>query len=163
MKTEMIYIALGTNKGDREANLRTARQALSPHVQLLEQSPIYETEPWGYTDQPDFLNQVIKAQTTLPPRELLAYLKDIEKRMGRIPTFRNAPRIIDLDILLYGELVFEDEQLTIPHPRLEERAFVLVPLSKLTSQLCHPVSGKTIHELLSQVDQTSVELYLPEQ
>ncbi|MEA2008113.1 MAG: 2-amino-4-hydroxy-6-hydroxymethyldihydropteridine diphosphokinase [Chloroflexota bacterium] len=159
MKTEITYIALGTNKGDREANLRAARQAFLPSVQLLGQSPIYETEPWGYADQPDFLNQVVKAQTTLPPLELLAYLKGIEKRLGRVPTFRNAPRVIDLDILLYGELVFKNEQLTIPHLCLEERAFVLVPLSKLNSQFRHPVSGKTIRELLSQVDQTSVELY----
>lgn len=157
MKT--IYIAVGTNKGNREANLRAARQAFPPRIQLVEQSPIYETEPWGYADQPDFLNQVIKARTTLPPLALLTYLKEIEKRLGRVPSFRNAPRVIDLDILFYDDIVFENERLIIPHPRLEERAFVLVPLSQLTTQFSHPVHGKTVSELLSQVDQSSVKLY----
>ena len=159
MKTEITYIALGTNKGNREVNLQAARQAFPPHIQILEQSPIYQTEPWGYADQPDFLNQGVNAKTMLSPLELLAYLKEIEKRLGRTPTLRYGPRVVDLDILFYDDLVFENEKLTIPHPRLAERAFVLVPLSKIAPTLRHPVREKTIHELLSQVDQTGVELY----
>ncbi len=161
MSPKTIYIALGTNLEPREANLRAARKAFPPAIQILEQSPIYQTEPWGYTDQPDFLNQVVKAQTTLLPLELLDYLKDIEEQVGRTPTFRYGPRVVDLDILFYDELVFENERLTIPHPRLAERAFVLLPLSKIAPNLRHPVQRKTISELLSQVDQSGVELYVP--
>jgi len=159
MIKEITYLSLGSNLGNRVTNLQAARQALPPKIQVLEQSPIYQTAPWGYSHQPDFLNQVIKTQTLLSPLEVLEYIKGIEERIGRTPSFKNGPRIVDLDILFYGECVLESEILTIPHPLLAERAFVLVPLSKIAPNFRHPVLRKTIHELLSQIDQRDVELY----
>ncbi|HBX71072.1 MAG TPA: 2-amino-4-hydroxy-6-hydroxymethyldihydropteridine diphosphokinase, partial [Chloroflexi bacterium] len=101
-----IYIALGTNLGDRLANLQSAIRQMPPEVTILAQSPIYQTPPWGYADQPDFLNQVVMAETNLPPQALLAYLKTLEIRVGRMPTFRYGPRVVDLDILFYGDLIY---------------------------------------------------------
>ena len=153
-----IYIALGTNLGDRSANLDSALASLPPAVIILSSSPVYETPPWGYLRQSSFLNQVVKCETYLTPEDLLDYLKAIEKRLGRKPTFLFGPRTIDLDILFYDDLVLETSSLTIPHPRLEERAFVLVPFADLDSDMIHPVSGKSIRELLESVDISEVEL-----
>jgi 2-amino-4-hydroxy-6-hydroxymethyldihydropteridine diphosphokinase len=159
MTPALIYISLGTNLGDRMVNLRLARAALPPDIQVIVYSSIYETEPWGYPDQPSFLNQVVKAQTSLSAPALLAALKVIERNLGRRPTFRYGPRLIDLDILLYGTLVLDTPMLTIPHPRLMERAFVLVPLAELSPDLVHPILGKTIREVLSQVGDQGVKLF----
>ena len=153
-----VYIALGTNLGDRSANLDSALASLPPAVNILSSSPVYETPPWGYLRQSSFLNQVVKCETHLTPEELLDYLKAIEKRLGRKPTFLYGPRTIDLDILFYDDLVLETSSLTIPHPRLDERAFVLVPFANLDSDMLHPVSGKSIRELLESVDISGVEL-----
>lgn len=152
----LVYIALGTNLGDRLANLQTAIRLLPPHVKLVAQSSVYQTAPWGYEDQPDFLNQVIQAQTSLPPDELLSYLKEIEIQVGRKPSFRYGPRVVDLDILFYSDLVLAQPGLQIPHPRLHERAFVLVPLHDLAPKLKHPVLNVTVGELLSGVDASQV-------
>jgi 2-amino-4-hydroxy-6-hydroxymethyldihydropteridine diphosphokinase len=154
----IVYLALGTNLGDRRANLRAAVKALPPEVRLLAESPIYETPPWGYAGQPAFLNQVIKAETELGPRALLAYLKRLETELGRMPTFRYGPRQIDLDILFYDDVILNEDGLTIPHPRLPERAFVLVPLADLAPDLQHPVLGKTVQQLLAEVDRSGIEL-----
>lgn len=151
-----IYLSLGTNIGDRKDHLDTAKELLPPHVVVEEESSIYETEPWGYTDQPDFLNQVIRGRTSLKPKELLAYLKDIEKQMGRKKSFKYGPRIIDIDILFYDQETYQDSDLEIPHPRLLERAFVLVPLVDIAPKLRHPVHGREIRALLSDVDQSGV-------
>jgi 2-amino-4-hydroxy-6-hydroxymethyldihydropteridine diphosphokinase len=118
-------------------------------VRLKAVSGVYETKPWGYLDQPDFLNQVIEGETELTPTRLLDFLKRIEKKMGREKNFRNGPRLIDLDILLYGDRVVHTTRLHIPHPELTERAFVLVPLAELAPELVHPVEGKRIAELLA--------------
>ncbi len=156
-----IYIALGTNLGDREFHLREAVQALAPKVHVLAQSLIYETVPWGFREQPDFLNQVIAAKTDLSAYELLAYLKEIETRLGRKPTFRNGPRTVDLDILFYDDLVLHEDQLIIPHPRLPQRAFVLVPLMDIAPDLQHPILGCTIKALLDTLDSEGVEPFHP--
>jgi 2-amino-4-hydroxy-6-hydroxymethyldihydropteridine diphosphokinase len=153
---ERIFIALGTNLGEREANLNRARAELAPDVTLIQASLIYETAPWGYADQPDFLNQVVEIQTTLGPVELLAHLKRIETGMGRLETFRNGPRLIDLDILFYGQRVIHEPDLDIPHPRLQERAFVLVPLSDLAPDFVHPELGRTVEALCGAVDRGEV-------
>lgn len=148
----IIYIALGTNLGDRLANLRSAIEALAPDVRITRESTIYETPPWGYTDQPAFLNMVVEAATSLNPRALLAYLKKREDELGRIESFRYGPRQIDLDILFYDDLVLNEDDLQIPHPRLHERAFVLVPLADLAPDLEHPVFKQRVHSLLNDVD-----------
>ena len=142
-----IYLALGSNLGTREMHLQSAVAHLPPEVQVTAQSPVYQTKPWGYTKQPQFLNQVIEGKTALRPLQLLDHIKGIEKRMGRKPSFRYGPRIIDIDIILYNDLVFQSPSLEIPHPRMEDRDFVLVPLADIAPQVKHPVSGKTIHSL----------------
>jgi len=154
-----IYLSLGSNLGDRFANLQAAMHELPPNVKSLIQSSVYETSPWGYTDQPQFLNQVIQADTDLDPDELLAFLKRIETSLGRQQTFRFGPRLIDLDILFYDRLIMKTTQLTIPHPRIAERAFVLVPLAEIAPDLLHPVLGKTVQELKTGVDISSVRLF----
>jgi 2-amino-4-hydroxy-6-hydroxymethyldihydropteridine diphosphokinase len=157
----IVFIGLGSNMGDRQANLRAALHALHPAVQVLAQSPVYETAPWGYTDQPDFLNQVVKAETELTPHALLDSLKSIETALGRTPTFRYGPRPIDLDILLYDDLVLDTTNLTLPHPRLTQRAFVLVPLADLAPDLRPPRSRKTIRQMLAALEAQDVHLYTP--
>ncbi len=147
-----IYIALGTNLGDRLSNLRAAIESLVPDVRVLRESIIYETPPWGYTDQPAFLNLVVEAETSLNPRALLGYLKKREDELGRVKNFRYGPRQIDLDILFYDDLVMNEADLQIPHPRLHERAFVLVPMMDLAPELVHPVLGKDVKTLLNALD-----------
>jgi 2-amino-4-hydroxy-6-hydroxymethyldihydropteridine diphosphokinase len=157
--SHLVYLALGTNLGDRLANLHAAIHALPPAAQPLSASPVYETPPWGYLDQPAFLNQVIQADTDLPPLDLLDLLKRLEVRLGRQPGLRYGPRIIDLDILLYDDLQLETPALTIPHPRLAERAFVLAPLADLAPGLCPPGMSKSVSELLERVDRSGIVLY----
>ena len=155
-----VFLALGTNLGDRFANLQAALEALAPQVQVAAESPVYETPPWGYEDQPAFLNMVVKAETSLAPEALLGFLKQLEAQLGRKPTFRNGPRQIDLDILFYDDLVLDESSLSLPHPRLHERAFVLVPLADLAPDLRHPVLGRTIRELLKGLDRTGIQRYM---
>lgn len=154
-----IYLALGTNLGDRSANLRAATDALAPDICVLDKSPIYETEPWGYTDQPPFLNMVVRAKTDLSPQDLLGRLKEIESTLGRIPSFRNGPRLIDLDILFYDELVLDTPPLVIPHPQLHKRAFVLVPLATIAPTLVHPLLGLSVEQFLEKIDGHGVKPY----
>ena len=152
----IIYIALGTNLGDRLANLRSAIDSLSPELQVTQESSIYETPPWGYENQPAFLNMVIEVETSLEPRALLNFLKKREADLGRIKNFRNGPRQIDLDILFYDNLVLKEENLTIPHPRLHERAFVLVPLTDLAPDFEHPVLGEHVKSMLKLLDSEEI-------
>jgi len=148
---ESIYLSLGTNLGDRSLNLLKARDHLLPEVITLQASSVYATPPWGYEDQPEFLNQVIEVRTNLVPQALLTRLKAIETEMGREKTFRYGPRLIDLDILFYGQQVIESDPLQIPHMRLQERAFVLVPLQEIAPDFIHPVLGETITDLVSKL------------
>jgi 2-amino-4-hydroxy-6-hydroxymethyldihydropteridine diphosphokinase len=153
-----VYLGLGTNLGDRRANLTAALKAMPPAVRPITASPIYETPPWGYLDQPSFLNQVIETETNLTPTELLDFLKGLEIRLGRSPTFRYGPRLIDIDILFYDELVLKQSGLTVPHPRLIDRAFVLAPLADIAPDLIHPVVRKTIREISQGIDRTGIVL-----
>lgn len=147
----IAYLCLGSNLGDREENLRQALALLSPKADVEKLSAIYETEPVGYKEQPLFLNLVCRIATDLPPDELLHFVKDIETEMGRIPSFPNAPRVMDLDILLYDDTIMETHNLTIPHPRLEDRAFVLIPLTEIAPKLIHPQLGKSIAQLANEI------------
>ena len=158
-----VYIALGTNIGDRAVNMQQALKELESIMQVEERSPIYETPPWGLVDQPDFLNQVVRGETELSPVELIKALKEIEAEMGRVPTIRYGPRLIDLDLLLYDDLVFETEKLSIPHPRMRGRAFVLVPLADLAPEIIHPVYGETVIEMLAEVDPAGIHVYSDEE
>lgn len=154
-----FYLALGTNLGDRPANLRAAVAALPPAVRVTAVSPIYETPPWGFTDQPAFLNMAVRGKTNLPPLALLDFLKTLETDLGRRQSFRWGPRLIDLDILFYADLTLDTPPLTLPHPRLHERAFVLIPLADIAPALVHPVLQKTIAELLPGCDTTGIRLF----
>lgn len=146
-----VYLALGANLGDREANIRRAIALLGAQMAINAMSCLYETDPIGYIDQPMFLNATCEGATALAPIELLAFCKRIEAQMGRQGTFRNAPRPIDIDILLYGDLVLETPTLTIPHPGMAERAFVLAPLAEIAPDALHPVLHKTVREILTGV------------
>lgn len=157
--SELVYLGIGTNLGDRLANLTLAVQSLTAFTRLQAVSSVYETLPWGFTDQPPFLNLAVKAETKLKPAPLLRKLKKIEVELGRKPSFRYGPRLIDIDILFYGSLVFQSGSLVIPHPHLHERAFVLVPLADLAPSFRHPLLDLTVAELLAQVDTSGVSLY----
>lgn len=155
--THTIYLALGSNLGDRRANLAAAIQRLRNAIEINSISSVYETEPVGYTEQPRFLNLALQGQTTLSPEALLAYVKSIEAALGRQHTFRNGPRPIDIDILFYDDIRHEQEHLTVPHPRLAERAFVLAPLAEIAPDVVDPVSGKSARLLLDAVSQDGVQ------
>lgn len=146
-----VFISLGSNLGDRQANLLEARRRLGSKLSIHEASSIYETEPWGFADQPPFLNQVLAGETDLAPDDLLTLAKSIERRMGRRPTFRYGPRLIDIDILMVGQLRLETDQLELPHPRLTERAFVLIPLAEIAPDVMIPGTGFTAGEWAGQL------------
>lgn len=161
MKEHTVYLALGTNLGDRLANLKQAISALTPQMELQTKSQVYETPPWGYEDQPKFLNQVIKAQTYLEPEALLKHLKRLEVALGRKASFQNGPRLIDIDLLFYDDLVLNQPALVLPHPRLHERGFVLLPLMDIAPELMHPVYKKSVREMVAQCDLHGIEKFAP--
>lgn len=152
MKEHTVYLALGSNLGDRLANLKQAIDSLTPQMEVKAKSSVYETPPWGYEDQPKFLNQVVKAKTYLDPEPLLKHLKRLEVALGRQTSFPNGPRLIDMDILFYDELILNTSALVIPHPRLQERGFVLLPLMELSPDLIHPLSKKSVREMTAGCD-----------
>ena len=147
-----VYLALGSNLGNRAANLAQAIDRLGERVRVERTSPVYETEPWGVADQPSFLNQTAMGRTALSPHELLRFVLSLEQMMGRVRGERFGPRLIDIDILFYDNLSLTSYSLTIPHPRLIERAFVLRPLADITPDLVHPRLGCSVQELLERVD-----------
>jgi len=152
MKEHTVYLALGSNLGDRLANLKQAIDSLTPQMEVKAKSSVYETLPWGYEDQPKFLNQVVKAKTYLDPEPLLKHLKRLEVALGRQASFPNGPRLIDMDILFYDDLILNTSSLVIPHPRLHERGFVLLPLMELSPDLVHPLIKKSVREMVAGCD-----------
>ena len=150
------YLGLGSNLGDRMASLSEAVSRLRiPNVlTVVRTSSIYETVPWGYTSQPDFLNCVLEIETRLPPAKLLKRIERVEQEIGRTSSWRYGPRLIDVDILLYGDLCLQltDPDLVIPHPRMNQRAFVLVPLAEIAGEVIHPGFRRAISDLASSVE-----------
>ena len=150
------FIALGSNI-EPETHLAAAVRLLAEHVRITGTSPVYRTPPWGVTEQAPFLNAVLWVETALEPEPLLDLLLDLERRRKRVRTVRNGPRTLDLDLLSYEDRVLETERLTLPHPRLHERAFVLVPLCDLAPDWRHPVLRRTAAQLLAAVDRAGIE------
>jgi len=155
----IVYLCLGSNLDDRVVNIRKALAMLAEYAVVDTISSLYETDPVGYEDQPKFLNVVCRIGTELGPPQLLIAAKTIEAAMGRKPAFRNAPRIIDIDILLFDDITLNSSELIIPHPRLHERAFVLVPLAEIAPDVMHPILKKTIMKLLEAIDTAGVIKY----
>jgi 2-amino-4-hydroxy-6-hydroxymethyldihydropteridine diphosphokinase len=151
-----VYIALGANLGDRRANLAEALRRMEPDINVEAVSALYESPPQPPAPPPAYLNAACRVTTQLEPRELLAYLKRIEREMGRQTTERWAPRPIDLDIALYDDRIIDEGDLVIPHPRIAERAFVLRPLLDLDPNLTHPVTGERIAELLRRLSEQTL-------
>lgn len=150
-----VYLGLGTNLGDRQSNLTAALRLLdnSPHLRVSQCSSIYETAPWGFTDQPSFLNCVLSAESTMEPVPLLELVQGVERQVGREQTFRYGPRVIDIDILLFGDQMVTvlEPDLQIPHARIAERAFVLVPLAEIAPDVVHPALNTSVTDLCRQV------------
>lgn len=155
----IVYIALGSNLGNRLSNLKNAISNFTPQMDVKKKSPVYETPPWGYADQSAFLNQVVMVETYLEPEDLLGHLKRLETVLGREPSFQNGPRLIDLDILFYDDIIVDSPPLVIPHPRLHQRAFVLVPLNDIAPDLVHPLFAKSISEMLLDIDRLNIVEY----
>lgn len=148
---ERVFIALGSNLGNRQDNLNRALAALAATVAITARSSVYETDPAYVLDQPSFLNMVVAGDTALPAQSLLSELKRIEVDIGRVPTRRNGPRVIDLDILYYGNQVIETGRLVVPHSRLSERLFVLEPLAEIAPDMRHPGSDLTARAMLERL------------
>ena len=156
-----ILLGLGSNLGERFDNLTTAIEALSPEVTVRTISPTYETQPLYVTEQPEFLNLVVRGTTALSPINLLALIKTIEAKIGRKHSIRFGPRIIDIDIIDYDSLILNLESLTTPHPRMHERLFVLRPLIDIVPNWIHPLTGKTVQQLIdSLTDPGIVKKYI---
>ena len=143
-----VYLSLGTNIGNRAANLKRVLDLLPPQMTVMAKSKVYETPPWGYTEQDKFLNQVVKVTTYLEPQKLLKHINRLEVAMGRKATFRYGPRLIDIDILFYDDEILETPSLTIPHPNLHERGFVLLPMMDIAPDHVHPIKKRSIRELV---------------
>jgi 2-amino-4-hydroxy-6-hydroxymethyldihydropteridine diphosphokinase len=154
------YLSAGSNIGNRKRNLEFALTALRKKTTVNQVSSFFETEPVGYQDQPWFLNLAIEIETSMNPLELLSLCREIETSCGRIRTFPNAPRTLDLDILFFEEVVMNEKDLVIPHPRLTERRFVLEPLAQIAPTIVHPVLKKSIRSLLEECPDHS-EVRLP--
>jgi 2-amino-4-hydroxy-6-hydroxymethyldihydropteridine diphosphokinase len=148
----IVYIGIGSNLGDRRNNcLKAVGLIEAEGVKVLKRSSLHETEPWGVTDQPRFINMAVEAETDRQPRQLLSLLKKIEDMMGRTETVRWGPRRIDLDILLYDDMIVREPDLKIPHPLMHTRPFVLEPLTEIAALKVHPILHRTISELRAEL------------
>ncbi len=161
--TTNLFLLLGANLGDRLDTLTQARQMISEQVgPIQQQSALYETAPWGVTNQPSYLNQVVRTETTLDPQAVLNHTQSIEQQLGRVRLEKWGSRVIDIDVLYYDQLIWRTEFLTLPHPLLHERRFTLVPLTELAPDFVNPVLQKTSSQLLAEsADTGDVSLYLP--
>ncbi len=155
----IVYLALGSNMGNRLSNLKAAVLNLTPQMTVKQKSSVYETPPWGFTEQDAFLNQVVKVTTYLEPEPLLRHLKRMETALGRVPNFQNGPRVIDIDILFFDKMIINTPPLVVPHPRLHERAFVLVPLAEIEPDFVHPILQRPINKILEDVDRSEIKLF----
>jgi GTP cyclohydrolase-4 len=153
----LVFLGLGSNLGDRAEHLRAALQELAAAFQVERVSSIYETVPQLVADQPRYYNLVCAGRTQLAPRDLLRFLKNLERRLGRTPTYRYGPREIDLDLLLYGDEIITTPDLVIPHPRMAERGFVLIPLAEIAPERVHPTLKRTMRDLAAAVADQGVE------
>lgn len=153
----IVLLGLGTNLGDREDNLRQALQRLRALLRVTALSRVYETPPWGVADQPHFLNACLAGETNLDAPSLLAACKQVERAMGREPAERWGPRLIDIDLLFYDNEILNMSGLTVPHPHLSQRAFVLRPLADIAPDFRHPVLGVTVAELLTRVSDSDMQ------
>ncbi|MEL6276369.1 MAG: 2-amino-4-hydroxy-6-hydroxymethyldihydropteridine diphosphokinase [Bacteroidota bacterium] len=151
-----LYLGMGTNKGDRAKQLADALEACGRQLgHMLIASPIYETAAWGIEEQADFLNQVVLVETSVPPLECLEIVLDIEAQLGRQRMIKWGPREIDIDLLFYDDLIFQDHRLSLPHPYIQERRFVLQPLADIAGEFVHPVLDQSINDLLAQTKDAS--------
>lgn len=151
MNEHSVFLLLGANLGEREAMLAKAARLIAERIGLIKaQSHLYETAPWGVTDQPAFLNQVLEVKTVLSPEEVLVQTLEMEKQLGRERRMRWGARVIDIDMLYFAEVILETEALHLPHPRLHQRRFTLVPLAEIAPDFVHPVLHKTNQQLLSE-------------
>ena len=161
LKQEIVYISFGSNIEDRRKYIEDAKkELLKLKIEIVKQSSWYKTEPVGKKDQPWFLNQVVKVKTSLAPLKMLFFAKNIETKLGRVSRDPGGPREIDIDILFYNDIQISSSELVLPHPRIQDRRFVLVPLSEIDPGFMHPVLRKTMKELLkTSSDVSSVEVF----
>jgi 2-amino-4-hydroxy-6-hydroxymethyldihydropteridine diphosphokinase len=152
-----VFLSLGTNLGRRRANLRSAITGLEREIDVTAVSSLYETKPWGLGEQPSFLNLCVAANCEHSPDQLLTFIKTLEVELGRQPTVRWGPRLIDIDILLFDDLVMQNERLTIPHRHMSERAFVLVPLADIAPEKVHPQSGLSVAQMVAGLDPSMIQ------
>jgi len=162
IRMSKVYLGLGTNLGNRVENMNRAIEGLAEQIKVLNVSPMYETAAWGVEEQPDFLNLCLAGETNLGAWGLLRFVKDLEITLGREETVRWGPRLIDIDILLFGDLMIDEQGMTIPHKGIPARATVLVPLADIAPDLIHPLADVTIAEMLTKVDTSGVWPYVEE-